>query len=288
MISVSLVSYNTSELLEKTLNLIFAQENVKPEVWVVDNNSSDNSVEMVKKKFPKVHLIISKKNLGFAKGQNLALREIKSDYTLILNPDTEFEKNTFSKILKFMKNNPEVGVSSTKILDQSGKLVSNGGDYPTGWPLFSWLFNLDKSGKSFHRSDNAFYNSKNIDWVGGTAMVVRKDVFEKIGYFNEDYFMYFEDVDFCYNAKRAGFQIGFIPDAEITHISGASSKNPRYNQWVGEFRGLLIFSFKNFGILYGFYVQILVYLAIIARIFAFAVFGKLDYASIYLKVLTNL
>lgn len=290
MITVSIVSFNTSVLLEKNLKTLFSQTGIKKiEVWVVDNNSSDDSVEMIKKKFPAVKLIESKKNLGFAKGQNLALRQINSDLILILNPDTEFNSEALSGTLKFMEENPDYGISSCKILDKSGKLVSNGGDLPFGISLFSWLFNFDYLGlPSFHRSDEKFYESKSIGWVGGTYMVVRKKLLEKIGYFDENFFMYFEDVDLCYRAKKQGYKIAFNPDLEVLHIGGASSKNPRYNQWRGELRGLIAFSFKNSGALYGIFVSSLVYLAVIMRIVAYAVLGKLNYSGIYLKVISHL
>lgn len=290
MIGVSIVSYNTSAILKKLLENLYSQKKIDPlEVWVVDNNSSDDSVQMIKKKFPKVNLIESKENLGFAKGQNLALKKINSELTLILNPDTNFEADTLSKMAKFMEQNPELGIGSCKILNSNGSLDSNGGDLPFGLALLSWLFNFDFRGvASFHRADGDFFKTKDAGWVGGTFMVARKEVFEKIGFFNEDYFMYFEDVDFCYRAKNKGFKIGLNPDLKITHLSGASSKNPRFTQWKGEMQGLIHFSHKNFGPLYGLVVGVLVRLALILRVLAFAVLGKLDYSGIYFKVLKSL
>ena len=289
MIAVSIVSYNTSSLLSKLLENLYAQKNVQPEIWVLDNNSVDNSVDMIKKNFPKVNLIESKENTGFAKGQNILLKKIDSPFILILNPDTDLEVNALSKMLKFMEENPEVGISSCKILDIKGNLTSNGGDLPFRRYLLSWLFNFDKPNTpSFHRADKSFYNSKNVGWIGGTFMLIRKEVLEKAGYFNEDYFMYFEDVEFCYKAGQKNYQLRFHPDLKITHLSGASSKNPRYNQWKGEMQGLIKFSYKNFGVLYGLYVSFLVRIAIILRIISFAVLGKLDYSGIYTKVLMHL
>ena len=289
MIAVSIVSYNTSSLLKKLLENLNSQKDIKPEIWVVDNNSSDDSVEMIKKNFPKVNLIESKQNLGFAKGQNLALRKIKSPQILILNPDTDFKNDTLSKMSRFMEDNPEIGIASCKILDSKGQLASNGGDLPFGIALLSWLFNFDNEGfPSFHRSDKTFYNSKNVGWVGGTFMWIKKEVLEKASYFNEDYFMYFEDVELCYKAGKKNYKIGFNPDVEITHLSGASSKNPQFTQWKGEMQGLIHFSHKNFGAIYGLIVGILVRLALLLRIVAFAVLGKLDYSGIYMKVLMSL
>jgi GT2 family glycosyltransferase len=287
MISVSIVSYNTSELLEKTIRNLLKQD-VKPEIWVTDNNSSDDSVEMVKKKFPQVKLIESEKNLGFGAGQNLALKKIDHSLILLLNPDTEFPDDALSKMVKFMEENPECGIASVKLLDKKGRLTSNGGYLPTGIPLISWLFNLDKFGlPSFHMESPDYYKGE-AGWVGGTFMVIRKKVLETAGYFSDDYFMYFEDVDFCYRARKKGFKIMYNSDVEVVHYSGASSKDPRFAQWVGEFKGLLTFSYKNKGFLYGLIVHADVVVAILLRIILFAITGKLNYSKTYLKVLANL
>lgn len=290
MIAVSIVSYNTSSLLKKTLENLYSQKLTQDlEIWVVDNNSSDDSVEMIRKNFPKINLIVSKENLGFAKGQNLALKKIKSPLTLILNPDTQFPENTLSKMLDFADKNQELGIISSKVISSDGSLSSNGGDLPIGLPLLSWLFNFDSLiATSFHRSDKKFYESRDVGWLGGTFMWVRKKVFDNIGYFNEDYFMYFEDVEFCFRAKNAGFKIGFNPEVEIVHLSGASSDNPRLTQWQGEMRGLLRFYRQNFGIAYAGLVGLLLRIALLLRIIAFATLGKLNYSSIYIKVLAGL
>ncbi len=299
MIAVSIVSYNTSSLLKKLLENLSAQKEVKTEIWVLDNNSEDDSVEMIKKNFPKVHLSESKENTGFAKGQNILLKKIESPLILILNPDTRLENDSLSKMLHFMQSNPEVGIASSKVLDSKGNLTSNGGNFPYGISLLSWLFNFDKPGiPSFHRNDQDFYNlseakisssaSNQMIWVSGAFMMVRKEVLEKVNYFNEDYFMYFEDVELCYKALKSGYRVAINPNTQTTHLSGASSKNPRLNQWKGEMRGLIKFSYKNFGTLYGIYVGLLVRLAIVLRIISFAVLGKLDYSGTYTKVLFSL
>lgn len=289
MISVSIVSYNTRDLLEKTLKRLENQDIKRMEVRVVDNQSSDGSADMVKKKFPKVELIESGKNMGFGAGQNLALKKTGSPLILLLNPDTEFSPDALSKMVKFMDENPECGIAGSKLVDQKGRLVSNGGYLPFGIPLISWLFNLDKLGfPSFHMESKDFYEGKNAGWIGGTFMVIRKEVLEKAGYFDEDYFMYFEDVDLCYRARRKRFKVLYNPGVEVVHYSGASSKDPRLTQWLGEFRGLLIFSYKNTGFLYGVLVRLLVILAVLLRIVFFAIMGKLDYSKTYIKILFKL
>ncbi len=289
-VGVSIVEFNTKDFLKNCLKQLKKQQiSQKLNIWVLDNNSSDGSVEMLKKEFSDVGLIESRENLGFAKGQNKILKKITDDYVLILNPDTEFGSIEVQEMVKFMDANPDCAISSCILLDQKGGLDSNGGDLPFGVALFTWLFNLDfKNFPNFHRVDNEYYQkAKDVDWVGGTFMFARKKILDRIGYFNENYFMYFEDVDLCFRAKKVGYRIMINPKVRIKHISGASSKNPRLSQWKGEFQGLIRFYNENFGLIAGFFVRIFVYAAIILRAIAFLLTGKKEKALIYGKVLLN-
>lgn len=288
-ISVSIVSFNTKELLQLCIeNLLSQKTKHSLEIVVLDNNSSDGSAEMVEKSFPKVKLIKSQQNTGFAKGQNEILKQVKGEYVLILNPDTNFPEDTIENMVLFMEKNPNCGIASCKILTGSNNLDSNGGDFPFNLSLFSWLFNLEFFGikTNFHKTEKEYYESAHeVDWVGGTFMFVKQEVFQKIGFFNEDYFMYFEDVDFCYKAKVAGFKIMINPEVSITHQSGASSKNPRFNQWKGEFWGIIHFYNKKFGMAAGLIIKLLIYCAVMLRIIIFSLLGRFKIAKVYAKVL---
>lgn len=293
VLAVSIVSFNTKDLLRNCLkrfeNQEFKKENT---IWVLDNNSEDGSAEMIEKEYPGVNLIKSETNLGFSKGQNIIIKKIlekKSDFVLLLNPDTEFELSEVTKLVKFMENS-NCGIASGLIEDVNGKLQSNGGDFPFNFALINWLFNFQIFDKmaNFHQGKPGYYQGLRIvNWVGGTFMLVSVDVFKKIGFLDEDYFMYFEDVDFCYRAKKAGFKIMIDPEVKIIHVSGASSKHPQYNQWKGEFDGLLKFYRQHFSPLSSFGVRLLVYLAILLRIIVFFVIGKRENSAIYAKVLLN-
>ena len=292
MIGVSIVSYNTRELLKNCLKELENQKcSQRIEIWVLDNNSSDGSAQMVSKEFPKVHLIQEKTNEGFAKGHNKILKEIHADFVLVLNPDTQIPDTALEKAYVFMKDHPNCGISSCKIVGFDGSLHSNGGNFPVGLSLVNWLFNLEVLGlkKNFHREEKGYYEkSREVDWVGGTFMMVRPEVFAKIGYFNEDYFMYFEDAELCFLAQKAGYSVMLNSDLTIKHVSGASSIDPRLRQWRGEFKGLILFSKKQFGYSYGIFVTILVYIAVVARILAFALVGKLNFSKTYAKILFSL
>jgi GT2 family glycosyltransferase len=295
---VSLVNYNSHEPILNCLKDIFAQQTEhKFKVVVFDNNSPDKSADEIKKEFPKIHLVKHEKNLGFGKAHNLVAKQIVAneigdfDAMLLVNPDTRFGEHTFDQLFKFLEDQKKVGIVSGKIVKSDGSLDSNGGNFPFGLSLISWLFNLESFGlkSNFHRSDKSYYEtSREVDWVGGTFMLIRREVIETIGLFDDDYFMYFEDVDFCIRVKKAGFSIKINPKVAIMHLSGASSENPRYFQWSNEYKNLLLFYKKNVGGLSGLLVKMLVYISIVLRIVTFGILCRFKIASTYWKVLKSI
>lgn len=293
IVALSIVEYNTKDLLRDCLKTIFSQKwQNQVEIWVTDNASKDDSILMVKKEFPEVKLIESKKNLGFGAGHNLVFKKANADYFLILNSDTKMGAGVIDEMVAFLEKNPDCAIASCKILGFDGHLQPNGGDLPFGLALFSWLFNLELFGfkkASFHRNDKSYYqNAHKVGWVSGNFMMIKKEVLKKIGFFNEDYFMYFEDVEFCYRAKKAGFEVWVNPNVNILHLSGGSQDDPKLRQWSGEFRGLILFYTKQFGVVTGLLIRLLVYISIVLRGIAFALIGKLSYTKTYAKVITTI
>lgn len=288
-IVVSLVSYNTKDLLDKCLGNIFSQTTSHQiDVWVIDNNSQDESALMVKNKYKEVNFIANTSNEGFAKAHNLIAKKTKYDLFVMLNPDTILENTTIDKMAQFMVDNPGCGVSSCRLVGVDGRLQSNGGDLPFNLSLFSWLFNLEFIGikPNLHRQDKEYYAlTRGVGWVGGTLMAVRPEVFNKIGYMNEDFFMYFEDVEFCFRAHQAGYKIMINPEVTIQHIGGASSKDPRLNQWQGEFKGLVYFYTKLYGAFGLIFIKVLIYISVLLRMIAFSIVGNNKVAKTYGKIL---
>lgn len=290
MIAVSIVSYNTSELLKNCLRDLGKQKS-ELDIWVLDNNSPDDSAKMVEGDFPKVHLIKSDKNLGFAKGHNLILKNLRSEFVLILNPDTQIPEDSILKMKQFMEANPDCAISSCQIKDYSDNLSSNGGDLPFGLSLLAWLFNLEVLGikSNFHRLDKDYFKSSHeVGWVGGTFLFARLEALKKAGYFNEDYFMYFEDTELCFIVRKNGGKIMINPEVAIRHKSGASLDDPRFRQWTGEFKGLIYFYKKYFGFIASVFVKILIDLSLILRVIAFIITGKISIAKTYVKVIYSI
>ena len=294
-LAVIILNYNTKDLLRKCINSVLDKKwknNI--EVWVVDNASSDGSVEMVKKEFPKIKLIISEENLGFAGGNNLALQKVHADYYLLLNSDTELTEGSLDNMLEAMEKN-KFDIVSCKLVNADDSLQPNVGDLPFGIALFSWLFGLDDLPylknllPSFHRTAKNYYeDEKAVGWVSGTAFMISKNVLKSIGLLDEKIFMYCEDVDYCIRSKGKGFVIGFTDKAIIKHIGGASSADPKLRQWLGEFKELIYLQRKYNGKFAANLVKILIYFAILFRILGFSLMGKFNYTNTYSKILFKL
>ncbi|MGB9706634.1 MAG: glycosyltransferase family 2 protein [Microgenomates group bacterium] len=242
-LSVIILNYNTKDLLKDCLRSIrnsqLAISNY--EVMVVDNVSTDGSVEMVKKEFPWVKLIVSKKNLGFAGGNNLGVCQAKGRYILFLNPDTIVMPNTFREMIKFMDSHPNVGAATCKIELPTGKLdeACHRG-FPTPWSAFCHFSGLEKL---FPKSKifagyilgwKPLGKIHEIDSGTGAFLLVRRKVGEALGWWDEDYFWYGEDLDFCYRIKKAGWKIYYVPKVKIIHYKGVSSGIRKESQQIAK------------------------------------------------------
>ncbi len=208
--SIIIINYNTKELLRNCLNSIFINLKGEFEVIVVDNNSSDESVSMIKKEFKnKVLLIENKKNKGFGSANNQAVHLAVGKFLFFLNSDTIINNNILKNIYSKMKNN-NIGILAPCLL------LKNGEKQKYAYGKFPNLFNsvLEKIKKDT--------NHHNIDWVSGAAFIIRKDVFNKIEGFDENYFMYFEDIDLCKKVKNLNYKIIVNNETSLIHLGGKS------------------------------------------------------------------
>jgi len=226
-LTIIIVNWNNKKILQDCLESIYdTQINYSYEIVVVDNNSQDGSVELIKNKFHEVILIENNKNFGFAKANNRAIKIAKTDYILLLNNDTIITQNDcFGNMVRFMQKNPGVGVLGCKLLYSDGTLQSVGGKYTSAWEVFKNQILFIKTLKRFRKNnkkDNVF---KKVDCVSGACLLTRREVFEKVGMLKEDYFMYGEDIEFCYRANKAGWKIGVLIDVSIIHLLGKTTEN---------------------------------------------------------------
>lgn len=222
-LSISIVNFNTGDFL---LNCLLSLEKVKSEanidIWIVDNASTDESLKKAKEKFPGLHYIENKENFGFGKAQNIVLSKIESEYILLLNPDTEVRAGVVFEMLKIMEENKTVGATSCKLVLGNGQIdwASHRG-FPTPFASFFYYFLGNDS--FYHLSQKPMDKPHEVDAISGSFFLTRKFVLEKIGYFDEDFFMYGEDLDLCFRIKEAGFKIMYVPTISAVHHKGISS-----------------------------------------------------------------
>ncbi len=253
-ISIIIVNYNVKHFIEQCLHSVFrALKGIEAEVFVVDNNSVDGSVLLIKEKFPQVVLIENKVNAGFSRANNQAIRQCKGKYVLLLNPDTVVQEDTFSKTIAFMDSHPEAGGLGVKMVDGKGNfLPESKRGLPTPAVAFYKIFGLSKlfpGSKEFGRY-HLTYLDKNkthaIDVLSGAFMLLRKATLDKIGLLDEDYFMYGEDIDLSYRIILNGEKNYYYPDTTIIHYKGESTKKSSVNYVFVFYRAMAIFARKHF------------------------------------------
>jgi len=252
MVSVVIVSFNTRDILRNCLDALFEhRRGIELEVFVVDNNSHDGSAAMVKNDFPSVVLIANNQNLGFAAANNQAFRLAKGNYIILLNPDAYIRPLSIQNCVKFMDLTPECGLCGGKIISPAGNLEPSARRFPSALSKFLALSGLrGKFPQSrlltyYEFGGFAYTKPLEVDWVPGTFTIVRKAMLDKIGVFDERFYIYYEETDLCMRAKLAGWKIYFIPDAEVTHIGGASSKTRKDKSFDNKAAQVLIFRMRS-------------------------------------------
>lgn len=255
-ISVIIVNYNVKELLEQCINSIFsASTKLDVEVIIVDNNSFDGSVQYIKEKFPgnpRLKIIESPVNMGFAKANNLGVREAEGEYLLILNPDTILQEDTLDKSLEFYKSVKDIGALTCKLILPNGKLdLACRRSFPTPSVAVYRILGLSRifpKSKLFGKYNLTYLDENEtyeVDAIVGAYMLIKKDVYEKVKGFDEDYFMYGEDLDLCFRIKKAGYRIFYYPKTSIIHYKGESTKKSSIS-YVNNFYGAMqVFVKKN-------------------------------------------
>jgi len=253
-LSVIIVNYNVKYFLEQCLHSVKkASENIHLEVFVVDNNSVDGSVEMVRDKFPEVILIANKKNVGFSVANNQAIRVSKGEYILLLNPDTIVEHDTFKKVIAFMDNHPNAGGLGIKMVDGQGNfLPESKRGLPTPAVAFykisglSKLFPKSKRFAKYHLGNLDNDETNRVEILAGAFMLLRKSVLDKVGLLDETFFMYGEDIDLSYRIIKAGYDNYYYPEARIIHYKGESTKKGSINYVFVFYNAMVIFAKKHY------------------------------------------
>ena len=295
-LSVIVVNYNVEYFLEQCLlSVQQAIRGIEAEVWVVDNNSVDGSVAMLRQRFPWVKLIESKENLGFSRGNNLAIRQSTGEYVLLLNPDTVVEEDTFSKVLSFMDAHPEAGGLGVKMIDGKGAfLPESKRGLPTPSVAFYKIFGLSAlfpKSRKFGRYHLGYLDNNEIHEVevlSGAFMLMRRSALDKTGLLDEDFFMYGEDIDLSYRLVQAGYKNYYFPKTRIIHYKGESTKKSSINYVFVFYRAMVIFARKHYSEknvkMFSLFINLAIYLraslAIINRFIQRAAIPAIDLLAI--------
>lgn len=266
-LSILIVNYNTRELTLDALRSVYrSQTKYTFEVILIDNHSTDGSVEAIKEEFPQVKIIENQENVGFAKANNQGIRRAAGRYILLLNSDTIIQPDTLEIMLRFMDQHPNIGASGCKVVLPDGSLdKACRRGFPTPSASFYYAFGLAKlfpHVPKFNQYQLSYLDPDDdypVDCLVGAFMLVRREVIDHVGMLDEDFFMYGEDVDWCYRIKKAGWEIYYYPKTSIIHYKGAGKKR-KSRKVVYEFhRAMILFHRKHYQKSYSWLVNGLVY-----------------------------
>ncbi|WP_134683472.1 glycosyltransferase family 2 protein [Brevibacillus migulae] len=269
-LSIIIVSYNTCELTLNALrSVVDSQITYSYEVIVVDNNSTDDSVSRISQEFPQVTLIANIENLGFSKANNQAMKRAAGRYILLLNSDTVVNSDTLEIMVNFMDLHPEIGAGGCKVLLPDGgldKACRRG--FPTPSASLYYLLGLSKmfpNSPKFNQYQLGHLDPDQdypVDCLVGAFMIVRRETIEQVGLLDEEFFMYGEDVDWCYRIKQHGWQLYYYPYTSIIHYKGASSRRRPFKIVYEFHRAMYLFHKKHYQQRYSFITNFIVYLGI--------------------------
>lgn len=230
-VSIIIVNWNTKDLTLQCLESVFKNiKRISYEIYVVDNGSTDGSPAAIKTKFPQVNLIINKENKGFACANNQGIPTAKGKYVLLLNSDTVIFPESIEKMYKFLEETPAAGAVGCELLNEKGERQFSARRYPNIRFALRKYFLIDKQAYDYEMHSPPF----EVEALSGACLMVKKEVFTKIGLLDESYFMYSEDIDLCYRIKKAGWSNYFMPNVKIIHL-GSKSLGINYHSSIFEY-----------------------------------------------------
>lgn len=249
-LSIIIVSWNTRQLLADCLTSLYQYPPQDAfEVIVVDNASDDDSAALVREQFPQVRLIESPENVGFAEGNNLAVSLCRGIYILLLNPDTVVKANAFDALVQFMDAHPAVGAAGSMLLNPDETLQPSCHPAPQLTRELWRLFHLDgvMAYGRYHMHQWPTDTPREVDVVQGASMIVRKEILDRIGFLDGDYFMYSEEVDLCFRLQQAGWQLYWVPQSRVVHFGGQSTRQVAADMFLQLYLGKLKYFRKHYG-----------------------------------------
>lgn len=253
-LSVIIVNWNTRELLRACLNSLRACiDDPNSEVIVVDNASADGSPQMVQQDFPHVVLLAMKENLGFSRGNNAAMRVARGRYIVLLNSDTEVRGHAFTLMCDKMDSDPKVGALGPRLLNPDGSVQYSCRSFPSyrtalfnRKSLLTRLFPKNPYSQAYLMTNSGHSTSREVDWLSGACLMTRRETLEEVGLLDEDFFMYAEDVDWCYRMHKAGWKVVYYPEAEVMHHIEKSADSAPFRMNLERHKSMWLFFKKHY------------------------------------------
>jgi len=289
-LSAIIVNWNTKKLLENCLSSIYKfTKGINFEIIVVDNGSTDDSSEFVRKKFPQVKLILNRQNLGFTKANNQGIKTANGKYCLLLNSDTYLIENSFLKLVEKAEELKNLGAIGPLLLNEDKSIQQSVGFFPHLPQVFWWMSFIDDLPrgailKPYHVDHDSFYRKdRKVDWVTAAAILVPRNVIQRIGSLDEKIFMYGEEVEWCFRIKKAEFAVYFSPCTKIIHIGRGSSGQISSSAFIGEYKGLIYFYQKHKDKVSLQIARFLLKIGALLRIVVFNLLGRKELAKFYVE-----
>ncbi|MGD1992885.1 MAG: glycosyltransferase family 2 protein [Anaerolineae bacterium] len=250
-VSIIVVNWNTRDLLASCLESLFRTAEALPfDVWVVDNGSTDGSVEMVRRAFPRVELVVNAENEGFARASNRGIDQSEGRYVLLFNTDAQATPGAIEAMFTLAETQPRAGIVGARLLNADGSFQASHTPFPTLGQEFLMLTGLGRLlfGPSYpSRGPDVGRGPRVVDYVEGACMLVRRRAIDEVGGLDEGYFMYAEEVDWCYAMSQAGWQVWYQPAATVVHLGGGSSQHRMPQREADLYRSRVRFFRKHYG-----------------------------------------
>ncbi len=268
-LSIVIISWNIKTLLAGCLKSIFDHvPGFEHEVWVVDNASSDGSVNMVRQHFPQVQLIANEENIGFAPANNQAIRRCHGRFILLLNPDTEVLPGALEALVQFMEAHPDAGAAGSLLLNPDGSLQPSCFPRPTLSRELWRLFHLDRVRPygQYHMPTWDQEQPREVDVIQGASLLLRREALDQTGLLDEGYFIYTEEVDLCYRLQQAGWRLYWTPRSKVIHFGGQSTKQVAAEMFLQLYKSKIQFFRKHYGRFPAFAYKLILLGASLARL----------------------
>jgi GT2 family glycosyltransferase len=247
-VAILILNWNTCRFLKSYLPSVLATSYVNKEVYVIDNNSADNSVAMLRESFPEVHIIEMHSNLGYATGYNICLSQVKADYYVLVNSDIEVTYNFIEPVIELMEANEDIGICQPKLLSHDNNDMFEYAGACGGWiDRLGFPFTRGRVLLTIEKDEGQYDDTSQVFWASGACMFLKATVYEKIGGFYDYYYMHQEDIDLCWRAQNAGFKIFVCPRSVVYHIGGGSLSWENYLKTFLTYRNNYILLTRNLG-----------------------------------------